>query len=378
MTNRFRETYQDSHGLEQAILDLVRVGASGHGSGVRQLAVRLARSLPPTVEDPAAFRADLHQAIAQASQAPGLRFSPGELPVDEGAHHPLVDVDPLPDGSDLVLAAGPRRAVEEIILERARAKELAAAGVVPTRTVLISGPPGVGKTLAAKALAQRLALPLVALDLATVVSSFLGNSGRNIRAVLDYGKSGPCVLLLDEFDALAKRRDDDTDIGELKRIVNVILVELDRWPDTSLLVAATNHAHLLDEAVDRRFDRHLVLELPDRRQRREILARLAEGAQVEEDASLDLFAAITEGRSGSDLTRMWTAARRRAVLQGTHPTEEMLGDLAWRDLPNGRDRDMLWRTLGEVLGMSTRQIAQRFGVSHPTVGSAIRRAKAES
>lgn len=74
-----------------------------------------------------------------------------------------------------------------------------------------------------------------------MVSSYLGASGRNIRSVLEYAKSGPCVLLLDEFDAVAKRRDDPSDVGELKRIVNVILVELDRWPDSSLLIAATNH-----------------------------------------------------------------------------------------------------------------------------------------
>ena len=103
-------------------------------------------------------------------------------------------------------------------------------------------------------LASRIGVPLVSIDLASVVSSFLGTSGRNIRVAFDYAKSGQCVLLLDEFDALAKRRDDDTDIGELKRIVNVVLLELDRWPDTSLLVAATNHPQLLDPAVGRRFD----------------------------------------------------------------------------------------------------------------------------
>ena len=151
----------------------------------------------------------------------------------------------------------------------------------------------------------------MSIDLATVVSSFLGNSGRNIRASFEYAKSGPCVLLLDEFDTVAKRRDDDTDIGELKRIVNVVLLELDRWPDTSLLVAATNHPQLLDPAVGRRFDRRIEFELPGQLQRRRILDHLVAGADVDDHEILDLATALTEGYTGSDLMRLWQRIRRR-------------------------------------------------------------------
>lgn len=377
MAIRFRETYQGEHGLEQAVIDLVRVGSRGHSSGIRQLATRLTRSVPDGVRDSVVFREALREALAEAVSAPGLRFAGGEVPVDDGGQHPLVDVDPFPDGSGLVLQPLAARGLADIVEERTRAGELARAGVGLTRTLLLSGPPGVGKTMTARWLAQQMGLPLVGLELSSVVSSFLGSSGRNIRSVLDYAKSGSCVLLLDEFDALAKRRDDDTDIGELKRIVNVILVELDRWPDSSLLVAATNHAQLLDDAVDRRFDLHIQLDLPGLRERAQILSGLAEGTDLGESV-VDMIAALTEGESGSDLARLWRNARRRSVLRGSLVLDELLDDVAWRHTDSGPSRDFLWRMLADSLQMSNRQIAQRFGVSHPTVSSAIKRERAKA
>ena len=119
---------------------------------------------------------------------------------------------------------------------------------------MFTGPPGVGKTFAAYWLARELNKPLRILDLATVISSYLGRTGVNIRYVMDYAKNEDCVLLIDELDSLGKRRDDDQDVGELKRLVTVLLQELDDWPGENLLIAATNHPELLDRALWRRFD----------------------------------------------------------------------------------------------------------------------------
>jgi hypothetical protein len=322
-----RDSYHFDGGLEKAVLDLVRLGSAGHASVVRQLATRLMRAVPPSVNDPEQFRLALRDAIT-ATPPVGLRFGAGELPTAPDSAEALVSVDANPDGIGLILEPTLMRELGEVVEERRRAKEFAVAGVSLTRTLLLSGPPGVGKSMAARWLAQEIAVPLVSVNLASVLSSFLGSSGRNIRAVLEYAKSGPCVLLLDEFDALAKRRNDDSDIGELKRIVNVILLELDRWPDHNLLIAATNHLQLLDEAVDRRFDRHVAISLPGSEERSAILRHLAAGTPIEADPVLELVADLTSGWSGSDLRRLWDVSRRRAILQGSQLGEQLLLALA--------------------------------------------------
>jgi SpoVK/Ycf46/Vps4 family AAA+-type ATPase len=163
-------------------------------------------------------------------------------------------------------------------------------------------------------LAHELQLPLLSLDLATSISSFLGKTGFNIRRVLDYARSTQCVLLLDEFDAIAKRRDDTTEMGELKRIVNVLLKELEDWPLQSVLIAATNHPDLLDPAIRRRFDLVLELPMPGEVERQAILERSAGqfSSQLSEKV-FKAFAQILEGISASEVEGMMRAAVRQPL-----------------------------------------------------------------
>lgn len=164
------------------------------------------------------------------------------------------DLPPISLPVEPIYDADTYSALRMIVKEQSKKSEIANAGLKPSDTVLFTGAPGVGKTLAAKWLANELSLPLYTLNLATVMSSFLGKTGNNIHQVFEFAAKVPCVLFLDEFDAIAKRRNDDSEIGELKRLVTVLLQEIDTFAGEGLLIAATNHADLLDPAVSRRFD----------------------------------------------------------------------------------------------------------------------------
>jgi MoxR-like ATPase len=364
------DSFHASEPLEAALISLARAGSKGSPSAVRRMANQLIRNVPEGVADVDNFRDALHTAIStpQSSEFP---FSADSLPTEADGAGPLVELDESPDGSNLILPPVVQFELDEIVLERHRGNLLALRGLGPSRSALFSGPPGVGKTLASRWVAEQIGLPLVSLDLAAVLSSYLGNSGRNIKAVLDFAKSTACVLLLDEFDALAKARDDTSDVGELKRIVNVLLVELDRWDNRSFLIAATNHAQLLDPAIGRRFDRIVHFPLPGAAEREALVTTITNGNL--EPLTVRAVAEITDGTSPSDLTRLLEKAARRSILHGTSFEHVLLRELLALPFPNRKSRDIIWHRLHREFGLSLRAIADLAGVSHPTVSHAIRR-----
>ncbi len=163
---------------------------------------------------------------------------------------------------DVVLRPATRQVIEELVREFRSASVLHAHGLRPRSRALFIGPPGTGKTLTAEALAGELGLPLVVINIATVVSSYLGETSRNLGSIFDFCARGSWVILFDEFDVLAKERADDSEHGELKRVVTAFLQLLDAFQGRSLVLAATNHPGLMDDAVWRRFDEVLEFRPP--------------------------------------------------------------------------------------------------------------------
>jgi SpoVK/Ycf46/Vps4 family AAA+-type ATPase len=261
-----------------------------------------------------------------------------------------------------------RGRLDQIITERQRLPALLQAGLDPSRTILFTGPPGVGKTLTAKWIARELRQPILTLDLATVMSSFLGRTGANLRAVLDYAKRADGVLFLDEFDAVAKRRGDDTEVGELKRLVTVLLQEIDHWPADRLLIAATNHGELLDPAVWRRFDVIVDFPLPTPDSLTELAEKELEGLVGANWAKA--LAAAMVGHSFSDLVRLIKGLRRQAVILDVPVEERLLAAIqaATADKPKAAIKTIALEL--EAAGVPQRQISDIFGLSRDTIRKA--------
>lgn len=359
---------------EQAIADLVRVGLRGDVSSVRQLARRMLRR---QAADP--FSSELRQQLGILIVGQGdavLRGARPPMPVDGDGQLALATVDDDLLDESPVLAPSANAVIAALIDQRRQAERLALAGLEPPKSLLLQGPPGVGKTLTARFLARELGLPLMTVELAALMSSLLGQTGQNLRQLLDHARSFPCVLLLDEFDAVAKRRDDQSDIGELKRLVNVLLLELERWPDTGLLIAATNHPQLLDPAVGRRFDVTLALDLPGQAERVTIIRRALERFGLDVDADVVAASALAfDGASGADVERDVAAAARRAALSDADPSV-VLADIALVGLRDGEDTDRraaFCAMATKHLGLSQRAVGDLLGISHPTVGKLARR-----
>ncbi|MEH2482045.1 SpoVK/Ycf46/Vps4 family AAA+-type ATPase [Nitrobacteraceae bacterium AZCC 2146] len=163
---------------------------------------------------------------------------------------------------ELVLPLPARSEGDQLIEEHARAGVLRAHGYEPRHRVLLSGPPGNGKTSFAEAIAEALSLPFFVVRYDALIGSYLGETNARLRALFDYVRTQSCVLFFDEFDAIGKERGDDHETGEIKRVVSFLLMQIDTLPSYVLTIAATNHAELLDRAVWRRFQLKISFPAP--------------------------------------------------------------------------------------------------------------------
>lgn len=176
-------------------------------------------------------------------------------PVDSETRMSIVDVfNPAEADFHVILPETITRKVADFVKVIENKDMIKSHGLTLQSTLLLYGLPGVGKTTIAKYIAWKTKLPLVIARLDTLISSLLGNTSKNIRKVFEYADSKPCILFLDEFDAIAKARDDQHEMGELKRVINSLLQNIDAFSQNNVLLAATNHPELLDKAIWRRFN----------------------------------------------------------------------------------------------------------------------------
>ena len=301
-----------------------------------------------------------------ATRSRSITLNP--IPVDADSRLELVRCEPVVRMDvEPVWPEQVKKALFSVVAERKNEMDLIKAGLSPSKTMLLYGPPGVGKTLSAKWLAMELGRPLFILDLAAVMSSFLGKTGNNIRSVLEFAKKTPSVLLLDEFDAIAKKRDDSNEVGELKRLVTVILQAVDDWPSSGMLLAATNHPELLDPAVWRRFDMLIEFPKPSFDQNLIYIKNYLANSGINDDLYNATLAGLLNGLSFAETEKTLNTVLREAVIE-KRPLSECLENfisIKKRDL-NLNQRLEFAKQL-EHRGHSQREISELTGCSRDTL-----------
>ena len=324
----------------------------------------------------------IRRLISEASRPAGSIFNGQGLPADVESQQLLIEQF-LPMGSPHypVLPSSMELELRRFVELNRRSGELVSAGIDPPSTLLLFGPPGCGKTMAAIAMACDLELPLFVVRLDSLLGSFLGNSAKNLRRIFDNALAGPCVLLMDEFDVIGKMRDDAHEVGEVKRLVGSLLQNLDRIQGKQqVVIAATNHHHMLDSAIWRRFDITLHLQKPGRAEIAKIIQGLITRDRLSE-AEVRTVATLSDGISGSDITRVVKRALQDEFLYPDEPFLRLitLGVLAHlrgygsSSLYEEKKKDLILATHQQSGGdLTIRQIAQLVGCSHTYAHDVIR------
>lgn len=314
-------------------------------------------------------------AIVNAQEAAHGGISFTSLPVDGDSRLHTVDVSkPTLGESNLLLPSAIEQQVADFLDNVRYYDRLTEVGASMPNRLLAYGPPGTGKTKLARRIAATLNLPLLTVRCDTLISSLLGQTSRNLRRVFEYSEQVPCILFLDEFDALAGARGNDRDIGELQRVVIALLQNIDAMPENTILIAATNHDQLLDPAVWRRFSFRLPMPMPDKKLR-ELLWRQYLDSFTPADLDFDSLSSGSEGITGAVVEQVAIDSKRKAVLAGSSTIEEnqlfrKLGttialvsgvqlstveaEISW--LRSWDPKRFSLRVLGKIYGLSTRHI----------------------
>lgn len=358
---------QDSD-IKDEIVQLVKFGLGEQLNDFRMYVSRLIRKY--RVGD-ASFSKAL-ESLLQSSDVPDM------TPIRELGHAsrrtgeaPILPVGQRSDVEKPFLPERIVKQVEGLLEERENASVLALNGLSPTSTAIFTGPPGVGKTMTARWIASQLGMPMYRLDLAETIGRHLGESGNNIKAAFSKVRVTPGILFLDEIDAIAKTRSDDSDIGEMKRVVTVLLQELDDRNPASLILAATNNMSLIDPAVWRRFELRIDFPMPDEKQ---IMNALESDFSASDSLGgvsapwIEALGIVMKGAPFSEVRSVAMRIRKRCVLRRC-PAEDAITEYI-RENTEGlthAQRISLAVALVETGAVTQRLASEMTGVSRQTI-----------
>jgi SpoVK/Ycf46/Vps4 family AAA+-type ATPase len=309
------------------------------------------------------------------------------IPVDKETSTPLAEIffpDDLPEKAPM-FDENIQLAIQSIVNEWSKFDKLMEINATPASSCLIYGEPGTGKTHLAKWIAKQIGLPVVLARLEGLMSSYLGTTSRNIGNLFSFANRYKCILLLDEFDAIAKLRNDPQEVGEVKRVVNTLLQSLDSRHEKGFTIGVTNHESLLDPAIWRRFDIQVEIPKPSP----EVLVKLLNNfvAPLKFDESeIKFLAWCLDGSSGADAEMLSKWLKRAYVLEKEINIVEVMKQFALlnsgrvdtkkRNIMLHADEDFINMLLNDkIYSFKQKDIAALFGMTPSTLSKQLSKFK---
>jgi len=217
--------------------------------------------------------------------------------------------------TDIILTEPLQKKIDRILLEYRYIDRIEQHGLIPKRKLILIGPPGTGKTMTASVLAGELGLPLFQVRLDGLISRYMGETASKLRLVFDSIEDTLGVFFFDEFDAIGAERGLANDVGEARRILNSFLQMVEETKSNSLILAATNHPQILDNALFRRFDDALIYELPDNKHTSSLLKeRLSD--YVPENFEWEILSEKASGLSYAEITNAANEVIKSSIMKG--------------------------------------------------------------
>lgn len=264
------------------------------------------------------------------------------IPRDVEKGFPLLEIKEFQlDWPDVILENDVALALKKVIHEFDKSEILATYGIKPKQKLLFCGPPGTGKTLTAQLISSLIEYPMVYIRFDSIVSSYLGETAANLRKIFDFIEHGRWIVLFDEFDVIGKHRDDHYEHGEIKRVVNNFLQMLDNFSGDSLIIAATNHQHLLDPALWRRFDEILYFGIPDEKGRILIFEKYLKAITKGDSFDVKKLCKETDGMTPAEIALICFESIKNSVLNDRNRVE--IYDLTAAIMEQKRRKDIKGR-----------------------------------